>query len=102
MLFGLFFNELPFSVGPNKRGRFNVSECQRLFNYEVHFPEGEISDEAKDLILNLLRPKEERLTVEEALNHPWFNLLQEAPQDNEREEAYQAIGDVEINDDIEY
>ncbi|CAI2365375.1 unnamed protein product [Moneuplotes crassus] len=31
----------------------------------------EVSDEAKDLINNLLKPEQERLTPKEALHHPW-------------------------------
>ena len=31
-----------------------------------------ISKEAKDLILGLLKPCEQRMTIVEALNHPWF------------------------------
>jgi serine/threonine protein kinase len=39
----------------------------------INEPWGQISSEAKDLVTKLLNPNpEKRISLEEALNHPWF------------------------------
>ncbi|CAI2361822.1 unnamed protein product [Moneuplotes crassus] len=41
-----------------------------------------VSDEAKDLICNLLTAEDNRISPKEALRHPWFNQLKKSPREN--------------------
>jgi len=59
----------PFSEA--KTGRDDIRK--RVMNMEYTFPDDvPISDEAKDLVARLLTGREERLTAEDALRHPWI------------------------------
>lgn len=46
-------------------------------SYEIQDPNKELSDHAKDFVLRLLkRNPEDRMTLEEALKHPWLSNSQ--------------------------
>jgi serine/threonine protein kinase len=46
-------------------------------SYEIQDPNNELSDHAKDFVLRLLkRNPEDRMTLEEALKHPWLSNSQ--------------------------
>lgn len=87
VLFIMMSGKPPFGGKSNKEIIDNVLKGQYSFKNPVW---DHISDTAKDLIAKLLeRQADERLTAEEAYNHPWIQ------QQREKEFA-----DVEISKDV--
>ena len=53
------------------RALFKLGHFQ---TYEIQDPGHELSEQAKDFIMRLLlRNPDDRMTLDEALNHPWLN-----------------------------
>ena len=72
LLYFLLSGEPPFS----KKGDKNIYENIRNIKYS--FPSirwNNISDEAKDLIKQMLLPEGKRISIEDILSHPWINKL---------------------------
>ena len=69
ILYILLSGEPPFN-GPN-----NKIIYEKISKIEFSFPENKwekISDEAKDLICNMIAPENERYNAKQVLSHPWF------------------------------
>lgn len=99
VLYVLITRVIPFEPTLNE-------EVERLFegNPELDPPEEEneddplnnfrsISEECKDLISLMLRANpEERISIKEALKHPWFNLYND--EDDENEKGYKETAEI--------
>lgn len=105
VMFALLCGKLPFN-------RFSRDDAIRLLNGEVVFePLTEdpsdpfanfisVSEEAKDLISKLLCPNpDERLSIEDAFSHPWFDMFQNEAEEFQQvnDGIFNAIDDDEIN-----
>ena len=66
----------PFN-GPNDAAIYN-----KISQMKFSFPEkkwGNISNEAKDLIIHMLAPEKERYNAKQVLAHPWFKNAKNTP-----------------------
>ena len=77
LVFALISSTLPFPFSHEKLTNKNVDKFHALFQHQLEF-KGEtwdkISDKLKDLITNMLqKDPSKRLTIDEVLEHPWFN-----------------------------
>ena len=66
----------PFN-GPSDSAIYN-----KIAQMKFNFPEkkwGNISKEAKDLIINMIAPEKERYTAKQVLAHPWFSNSNTTP-----------------------
>ena len=72
----------------NGKDDFEIMEKVKIGKYDLQSPPfDKISNEAKDLIRKMLTMDiEERITAEEALNHPWFQI-------NKSKELYNQVKD---------
>ena len=104
-MFSLLCGKLPFD-------RYLRDDAIRLLNGEVVFepltddPNDpfanfiSVSEEAKDLISNLLCANpDNRLSIEDALTHPWFNMFQNNTEEfqQENDDIFNAIDSDEIH-----
>lgn len=63
-----------------------IFECVRTARFDFPSPDwDDISDEAKDFIKHMLkRVPSDRLTADQALNHPWIKFFVDEEEDNEK------------------
>ena len=75
ILYILLIGAPPFQ-GDNKKNDNDYSSANKKEKYyNLNFKNISLSENAKDLLSKLLKYNpEERITAEEALNHPWFNI----------------------------
>ena len=71
ILYILLTGEPPFN-GPNDNVIYNKIKKMHFFPNKSF---DKISKEAMDLIQKCICPEENRLTAQEVLNHPWFNII---------------------------
>lgn len=102
VMFSLLCGKLPFD-------QYTFEGCQRLMNGQVVFEPltddpndafanfQAVSEEAKDLITSLLCvDPNNRYSIEDALNHPWFDMFQQeaAEFEQENEAIFNALNNV--------
>ncbi len=72
-LFKMLTGVTPFESNYHHETIKNI--CKGYDSKEHQEKINSFSEEVQDLIEKLLKPKENRLSAAEALNHPWFNKL---------------------------
>jgi len=78
ILFFLMSREFPFQGEDELQLMYNIMERDIVFNASIW---DERSDSSKDLIQKLLtKNPDDRITIEEALDHPWFIEAHSVPQ----------------------